>query len=296
MQIDQNSQAMLGVMLAVVMFGMGLGLTFRDFRRVGQTPWQVLIGSVGHFVLMPIAALAVVLILKLPPELAVGVIIVASCPSGATSNLLNFLAKTDVALAVIITALSTLLCPLFTPLIVKFLGGYVGAGQVEVDVSMIDMVKFVAVIIVIPVLLGMLLRKYAGKVAGAIEKPFKIFGILLLLGLIALVIFKNREQFLDIVGAVGVAVVLHNSLALLLGYFTPRLLRVPVAQSRTIAIEVAVQNTTLGLAIALQYFNATVAMPAAIFSLWMYITGLTLAFFWSKRPAPVAPGLHAEGH
>ncbi len=296
MQMDATSKALLAVMLAVVMFGMGLGLTTRDFRRVVQTPWQVLIGSVGHFVLMPIAAVAVVLLLKLPPELALGVVIVAACPSGATSNLINYFAKADVALAVVITALSTLLCPIFTPLIVEYLGGYVTGGNYAISVSFLEMVKFVAAIIVVPVALGMLLRHYAMKAANAIEKPFKIFGILFLLAMIGLVLYQNRAQFFDVVATVGLAVVLHNLLAFLLGYGVPRVLRVPEAQSRTIAIEVAVQNTTLGMTIAFTYFNGTVAMPAAIFSLWMYITGLTMAFIWSKRPAPVAPGLHAEGH
>ena len=293
MQMDPTAKILLVVMLAVVMFGMGIGLTARDFRRVVQTPGQVLIGTLGHFVLMPLAALVVVKVLNLPWQLALGVIIVGSCPSGTTSNLLNYFAKTDVALAIIITSLSTLLSPLFTPLIVTYLGGFINApvGK-EISVPVMDMVKLVVVIIFLPVGIGMLIRRYAANIAAAIEKPFKIFGMAFLLGMIAYVIYQNRAEFWGMVALVGGAVVLHNALALLLGYFVPKALRVPEAQSRTIAIEVAVQNTTLGMTLALTFFDGTVAMPAAIFSLWMYITGISIALFWARRPAPVAAGMH----
>ncbi len=294
MHMSPIAEAGLALMLAIVMFGMGIGLTPRDFRRVVQTPFQVIIGSFGHFVLMPIAALMVVKILNLPWELALGVIIVGSCPSGATSNLINYFAKADVALAIIITSLSTLLCPIFTPLIVTYAGNFINvpAGQ-AISIDVMRMVGFVIGVIALPVVLGMTLRHFAAKVAAAIEKPFKIFGIVLLLALIAFVIYGNREKFWSMVAMVGGAVVLHNALALLLGYFVPKVLRVPEAQSRTIAIEVAVQNTTLGLALALTFFKEypNVALPPAIFSLWMYITGLGIAYIWSKRPAPVAPGM-----
>ena len=283
---------LLKIMLAVVMFGMGIGLTARDFRRVVQTPGQVLIGTLGHFILMPIAALIVVKVLNLPWQLALGVIIVGSCPSGTTSNLLNYFAKADVALAIIITSLSTLLCPIFTPLIVTYLGGFIDvpAGK-EISVPMLQMVQLVVGIIAVPVGLGMLLRKFAANIAAAIEKPFKIFGMLFLLSMIAYVIYENRVSFWGMVATVGAAVVLHNTIALLLGYFVPKALRVPEAQSRTIAIEVAVQNTTIGMTLALAFFDGTVAMPAAIFSLWMYVTGITIALIWARRPAPVAAGM-----
>ncbi len=284
MQMDETVKVLLKVMLAVVMFGMGMGLTTKDFRRVIQTPGQVLIGTLGHFVLMPLAAFLVVKLLGLPWQLALGVIIVGACPSGTTSNLINYFAKADVALAIIITSLSTLLCPIFTPLIVSYLGQFIGVPADKVlSVSIPEMMGLVVVMIALPVGLGMLLRKFAAKATQMIEKPFKVFGIVFLLLMITLVIFKNRENFLDMVATVGLAVVLHNTLAFALGYFTPKLLGVPETQSRTIAIEVAVQNTTLGMTLALTFFDGTVAMPAAIFSLWMYIAGLTMAYIWSKN-------------
>lgn len=291
MEMNQTVLTLLKIMLAVVMFGMGLGLSVRDFRRVLQTPWQALIGTAGHFILMPLAAFIVVKVLNLPFELALGVIIVGSCPSGTTSNLINYFAKADVALAIVITSLSTLLCPILTPLIVNFLGGFLEAppGK-EVVVPMKDMIGLVIVIIAIPVGLGMLVRKLSAKVAGILEKVFKIFGILFLLFMIILVLFQNRDNFWSMVTTVGLAVVLHNTIAFALGYFVPKLLRVPEAQSRTIAIEMAVQNTTLGMTLAITFFNGTVAMPAALFSLWMYMAGMTMALIWARRPAPLHTG------
>ncbi|MBL8019127.1 MAG: bile acid:sodium symporter family protein [Leptospirales bacterium] len=291
MEMNQTVLTLLKIMLAVVMFGMGLGLSVRDFRRVLQTPWQALIGTAGHFILMPLAAFIVVKVLNLPFELALGVIIVGSCPSGTTSNLINYFAKADVALAIVITSLSTLLCPILTPLIVNFLGGFLEAppGK-EIAVPIKDMIGLVVAIIAIPVGLGMLVRKLSAKVAGILEKVFKIFGILFLLFMIILVLFQNRDNFWSMVTTVGLAVVLHNTIAFALGYFVPKLLRVPEAQSRTIAIEMAVQNTTLGMTLAVTFFNGTVAMPAALFSLWMYMAGMTMALIWARRPAPLHTG------
>ncbi|MCE9599746.1 MAG: bile acid:sodium symporter family protein [Spirochaetia bacterium] len=291
MEMNPTVLTLLKVMLATVMFGMGLGLSFRDFRRVLKTPWQALIGTAGHFILMPAAAFMVVKILNLPFELALGVIIVGSCPSGTTSNLINYFAKADVALAIVITSVSTLLSPILTPLIVNFLGGFLEAppGK-EIAVPIKDMIGLVIVIIAIPVGLGMLVRKFAAKAAGVLEKVFKIFGIVFLLGMIILVLYQNRENFWSMVSTVGLAVVLHNTLAFALGYFVPKMLRVPEAQSRTIAIEMAVQNTTLGMTLAITFFNGTVAMPAAMFSLWMYIAGMTMAMIWARRPAPLHTG------
>ncbi|MBE7411923.1 MAG: bile acid:sodium symporter family protein [Leptospiraceae bacterium] len=285
MQLTDVGKLLLPVMLFLVMFGMGLGLQVRDFKRVLVTPWQVAIGSFGHFVIMPIAAIVVIKLLKIEdPKIAIGIILVGASPSGATSNLVNALAKTDVALAIVITALSTLLCPFLTPLAVKVFGGFLGYEK-EIVIPFLDMLKFVIVIIALPVLTGMFLRWKFPKLANKMEKPFKIFGLLVLIFIIVYVIYQNRLNFLNIVATVGVAVVLHNTFGLMFGYFASRGLRVPKKQSRTISIEMGIQNTTLSLTLAVNFFDEIVAMPPALFSLWMYIAGIALAFYWAKfRP------------
>lgn len=285
LQFGAVEKVLLPIMLAAIMLGMGLGLTTKDFRRILETPFQVILGSFGHFVIMPIAAFCVVLLLNLPYELALGVMLVGSCPSGATSNLVNYLAKGDVALAVTITTLSTLICPIFTPVILSLFTLVMNEPGNEISISFIEMIKLVVVIIAIPISLGMTIRRFSEKFSKAIEKPYKIFSILFLVFVICFVVYKNRADMLNTMTLVGAAVILHNILALVLGYFIPKALRIPEIQSRTIAIEMAIQNTTLGMTIAVTFFSQmpAVALPSAVFSLWMYMTGLTMAYIWSRR-------------
>ncbi|MFZ5571218.1 MAG: bile acid:sodium symporter family protein [Thermodesulfobacteriota bacterium] len=283
LQFGAVEKVLLPVMLAIIMFGMGMGLTTRDFRRISETPFQVLLGSFGHFVIMPIAACCVVVLLRLPFELALGVMLVGSCPSGATSNLINYLAKGDVALAVTITTLSTLICPLFTPLILSLFSYIMDVPGNEISISFIEMIKLVLVIIVIPISVGMTVRRFYYKFSLAIERPYKIFSLLFLVFVIVFVMHKNRNELWNMLALVGTAVVLHNILGFALGYFVPRILRVPEIQSRTIAIEMAIQNTTLGMTIAVQFFPPAVALPSAVFSIWMYMTGLAMAYIWARR-------------
>ncbi|TGL60587.1 bile acid:sodium symporter family protein [Leptospira sarikeiensis] len=288
MQLGAVEKGLLPALLAIVMLGMGFGLAIGDFRRIFTTPLQTLVGTIGHFVIMPLAAYAVVLILGLDYELALGVILVGSCPSGTTSNLINYLAKGDVALAVVITALSTLLCPLLTPVIVAFFGSLLDStGSSVMQISFVEMLKTVVVIIILPISIGMAVKHKFPNFAKQIELPYKIFSILFLVFVVAFVTYKNRDNFMDMVAMVGFAVILHNAFGFAAGYIVPKILRIGERQARTISIEVAIQNTTLGMTLAIQFFGPKVALPSAIFSIWMYITGLLMAVFWGYvKPLP----------
>jgi BASS family bile acid:Na+ symporter len=284
MQFGILEKALLPALLAIVMFGMGLGLLLSDFRRVLQTPGQALVGSVGHYVLMPLAAFIVVSVTGLTGGLALGVIIVGCCPSGPTSNLLNYLAKADVALAVIITSLSTLLCPIMMPLIVAFMSKQLGLSADEITVPIGDMLKLVFLIIAIPIALGMTVRNKFPDFAAKVEKPYKIFSILFLLFVIVVVLAKNWDNFLTSLPLVGPAMALHNAVGLVLGFYSGKVFGFGVKQCRTLSIEVAIQNTTLGMTVAITFFSPESALPGAIFSLWMYVTGMALASYWAKNP------------
>ncbi|MCS6807230.1 MAG: bile acid:sodium symporter family protein [Bacteroidota bacterium] len=284
MEFGALEKTLLPIMLAVVMFGMGMGLQLSDFRRVLQTPLQAIVGSVGHFIVMPLAAFIVIKLTGLAGGLALGVIIVGSSPSGPTSNLLNYLAKADVALAVIITTLSTLLCPIATPFVVQFMGNTLGLASSPITVSFIEMLKLVFVIIAIPISLGMIVRSKAPAFADSIERPYKIFSVLFLLGMIAFVLSKNWENFLKSLSSLGPAIVLHNGIGLFLGFYSGKIFGFGTKQCRTLAIEVGIQNTTLAMTIAVTFFTPETALPGAIFSLWMYVTGLAMATYWSKNP------------
>ncbi|PJZ48101.1 bile acid:sodium symporter family protein [Leptospira saintgironsiae] len=281
MQLGAVEKGLLPALLAIVMLGMGFGLAIGDFRRIFTTPLQTLVGTLGHFVIMPLAAYAVVLILGLEYELALGVILVGSSPSGTTSNLVNYLAKGDVALAVVITALSTLLCPLLTPIIVTFFGSLLDpTGASVMQISFVEMLKTVVVIIVLPISIGMAVKHKFPNIAQKIETPYKIFSILFLVFVVAFVTYKNRENFIEMVLLVGLAVILHNTFGFIAGYLFPKVLGIAEKQARTISIEVAIQNTTLGMTLAIQFFGPKVALPSAIFSIWMYIAGIAMALFW----------------
>lgn len=289
MQFDAQVKMILSMLLAIVMFGMGLGLVVSDFKRVLQTPLQALLGSVGHFILMPIAAFLVIKITGLTGTLALGVLIVGSCPSGTTSNLLNYLAKADVALAVVITSLSTILCPIATPFVVSFMSNTLGLTGAPVSVSYTEMLGLVFAIIAIPVALGMLIRNRFPGFAQAVDKPYKIFSIVFLLFTIALVLVKNWDNFIRMLPLVGPAMILQNTIGLILGYYSGRLFGFGKKQCRTLSIEVAIQNTTVGMTLAIQFFEPDAALPAAIFSLWMYVAGLALASWWAKHPVDDEP-------
>jgi BASS family bile acid:Na+ symporter len=284
MQFDAMVKTLLSALLAIVMFGMGMGLVVSDFKRVLQTPLQALLGSVGHFILMPLAALLVIKLTGLTGTLALGVLIVGSCPSGPTSNLINYLAKADVALAVVVTTLSTILCPILTPFVVTFMSNTLGLTGTAVSVSYTEMLGLVFAIIAIPISLGMLVRSKFPNFALAVERPYKIFSIIFLIAVIVIVLAKNRTEFLRILPVVGPAMILHNTIGLVLGFYSAKLFGFGTKQCRTLSIEVAIQNTTLGMTLAIQFFEPDTALPAAIFSLWMYVSGLTLASWWAKRP------------
>ncbi|TAE29892.1 MAG: bile acid:sodium symporter family protein [Candidatus Kapaibacterium sp.] len=284
MQFDALVKGLLQGLLAIVMFGMGMGLVASDFRRVLQTPLQALLGSVGHFIFMPLAALLVIKITGLTGMLALGVLIVGSCPSGPTSNLINYLAKADVALAVVVTTLSTILCPILTPFVVTFMSNTLGLTGAPIAVPYTDMIGLVFVIIAIPISLGMLVRQKFPKFALTVERPYKIFSIIFLIAVIVIVLAKNKENFFRVLPTLGPAMVLHNTIGLLLGYYSAKLFGFGKKQCRTLSIEVAIQNTTLGMTLAIQFFSPDAALPAAVFSLWMYVAGLTLASWWAKHP------------
>jgi BASS family bile acid:Na+ symporter len=279
------AKIILPIVLATVMLGMGLELSLRDFNRVWKNPLVAGIGTFGHYIIMPGIAFLVVKLFDLPYEIAIGVILVGCCPSGTTSNIINYVAKGDIALAITVTSISTLLCPILTPIVVTFLGGLIATdAQQSFTIPFLDMLKIVLVMIAIPVAIGMIVKHYFPKAAHKAEKIFKIIGIIALVGTIVYVVFLNRATFFGMVRITGMAVIVHNTLGFLSGYFLPRLLGISEKQSRTIAIEMAIQNTTIGMTLAVEFFTPTVALPSAVFSLWMYVSGIAMGLYWSKRP------------
>ena len=265
-------------LLGVVMFGMGVTLTGREFADVGRRPALLLFGAALQFGIMPLAAFGVARALDLDAQLAAGLVLVGCCPGGTASNVISYLARADVALSIALTALSTLLSVVATPLLTEL---YVGR-TVEVDVT--GMIGSIFGIVIVPVTLGVAANAWLGGRLERVKSAFPLLSVAAIVLIIAIVLALSHERLRELTGLVVLAVALHNTLGLAGGYALPRLVGLPERQCRTLSIEVGMQNSGLGVALALQYFSALAALPGALFSIWHNLSGSLLASFWSRRP------------
>jgi bile acid:Na+ symporter, BASS family len=264
-------------LLATVMFMMGLTLTRDDFIRIGRDPKALFIGMLLQFLLMPMLALLLAGILQLSNQLTVGMVLVGSCAGGTASNVITYLAKGDVALSISMTMTSTLVGVIATPLLCTF---YLSE---TVSVDTFGMLLSIVQMVFLPVFAGVFVNHLLQTHVAKFEKLLPSISILLILCIIAIVVALNSERLVDIGILTLVAVMLHNSLGLAGGFFVSRLFGFNLKQSHTIAIEVGMQNSGLGVALALQYFSPTAALPGAIFSVWHNVSGSVLASIWGRK-------------
>ncbi|ALA67004.1 bile acid:sodium symporter family protein [Corynebacterium lactis] len=266
----------ISVALGLIMFGMGLTLTVPDFALVVKRPLPVLLGVFAQFVIMPAVAIALVKVLGLHPALAVGVILVGCAPGGTSSNVISYLAKGDVALSVSMTSISTLLAPIFTPVLTLWLAGEylpVSGGAMAMSV-----VKMVLVPVVGGIVVRMLLR-------GAIDRVLPILPWLSVAGIavvVAAVVSTSADKLVEAGLLVLLVVVLHNALGFVLGYVGARLFGVGERAARTTSIEVGMQNSGLAATLAATYFEPMAALPGAVFSVWHNISGGLLAMYYRR--------------
>lgn len=270
--------------LGVIMFGMGMTLLPADFLRVGRMPRAVACGILGQFVIMPLLAFTLAVVFRLDSEVAMGFIILGACPGGTASNVIAFLAKADVALSVTMTACSTLLAIPLTPIIVKLLGGHY--LPVDAWAMFLSMVK----IVLVPVTGGIVMRWILKEKAGKALAAFPALSVFVIVVIIAAIVAGSREKLQEVIGVVGVIVVLHNVMGLALGYGLAAVFRLPKDARRTVAIEVGMQNSDLGVALAGSYSqSALVALPASLFSVVHNLTGSILANLWRRREEAPSP-------
>lgn len=265
--------------LIVIMFGMGLTLTFPDFVLVAKRPAPVFIGVVAQYLVMPLIGWLIATLLGLPPALAAGVILVGCAPGGTASNVVAYLAKGDVALSVAMTSVSTLLAPIFTPLLTLWLAGQylpVDAGAMAVSILQI---------VLIPVVLGLLVRVTVPRLVIAALPFLPWISVAAITVVVIVVVAGSAEAILSAGLLILLAVVLHNAAGYALGYGTARIFRLPMPARRTTAIEVGMQNSGLAATLAKSYFTPEAALPAAVFSVWHNISGALLAAYWRRRDA-----------
>lgn len=264
-------------LLATVMFMMGLTLTQLDVVRIAKDPKPVLVGVVLQFLLMPILALTFSKMLQLSNQLTIGMVLVGSCAGGTASNVVCYLAKGDVALSISMTMASTLVGVIATPLLCAF---YLSA---TVSVDTLALLASIVQMVFIPVVLGFCCKYYLDELASRIEFIIPTLSVLIILSIIAIVVALNADRLLEVGLVTLIAVILHNLSGLAGGFYISRLFGLDIRQSQTIAIEVGMQNSGLGVALATQFFSATAALPGALFSVWHNISGSLLAAIWGRK-------------
>ena len=282
MQASLLTNLLLPLALGVIMFGLGLGLAPDDFRRVARYPRAVLVGLFLQTGVLPWVALALALLFRLPPELAVGLMLLAASPGGATANIYSHLARGDVALNITLTAINSVLCLLTLPVILNLsLEFFLGAGQYVPPP--VQKIVEVAVIILLPVALGMALRGFAPKFAARTEKPIRLLSVLVLALLIVAAIAQAWSTLVAWFAVVGLACLLFNLASMGAGYAAPLAIRLPRKQAIAIAMEIGIHNGTLAIFVALNVLgNAAMSIPAAVYSLMMFFTAAGFAW-WAAR-------------
>lgn len=265
--------------LGIIMLGMGMTMTVDDFKGVLQSPKAVLIGVVAQFVVMPGLAYALCKLFNLPPEIAVGVILVGCCPGGTASNVITYMAKGNVALSVACTSVSTLLAPVLTPAIF-----YLLASQwLKIDAA--SMFISISQVVLLPIVIGLILRTWLKRQVESYIQVMPLVSVIAIVAIVAAIIGGSKAAILQSGLLILAVVILHNGLGYLLGFTAARFFKLPYADSKAIAIEVGMQNSGLGVALAAVHFAASpiTAVPSAIFSLWHNISGPALATYWASK-------------
>lgn len=263
-------------LLGIIMFGMGLTLSRNDFAEVFKRPGVVAIGVMGQFIIMPGLAWLLSNALQLPPEIAVGVILVGCCPGGTASNVMTYLARGDVALSVAITSVTTLMAPVVTPALI-----YLLASQ-WLEVSAAAMFWSIVQVVILPIILGLAAQSLLREKTKACVEMLPLVSVISIVAIVAAVVAVSQERIATTGLMIFSVVVLHNGLGLLLGYLLAKATGLSVAQRKTLSIEVGMQNSGLGVALASAHFSPLAAVPSAIFSVWHNISGPLVATLFQR--------------
>ncbi|WP_417856903.1 bile acid:sodium symporter family protein [Xanthomarina gelatinilytica] len=280
---DNQSLWVLNIALAVIMFGVALGIKPGDFKRLFKQPKLVLIGVLLQFVLLPLITFLLVLIIQPQPSIALGMMMVAACPGGNISNFMTHLANGNTALSVSLTAFATFIAVFMTPFNFQFYGYLYEPTSLllkEVQLNPLELLELVVVILGIPLVLGMLFRAKNENLAILISKRLKPLSILVFV-VIVVIAFTNN---IDVFNVIGIGV-LHNFLAILLGFMVARAFKLSYQNQKTLAIETGIQNSGLGLLLIFTFFNGLggMAIMAAFWGIWHIVSGLVISYYWSYK-------------
>jgi BASS family bile acid:Na+ symporter len=274
--------------IGLMMLGVALELKVDDFKRIVTSPKAPAIGLAAQFILLPAFTFLLTLVLQPPPSIALGMILVAACPGGNLSNIITYLARGNCAVSVSMTAVSTAAAIFMTPLNLTLWGSLnPHTAQIlrKVSLSPFDVFVNIFIILGIPLIVGLSLSHYFPSLVEKVRKPFKIFSLIFFLGIVAAALVANWQHFINYVGLVFLGVLIHNALALNLGYWSGRVLRLNEPDTRAVSIEVGIQNSGLGLILVFNFFEGMggMAIITAWWGIWHIIAGLIAAFIFSRK-------------
>ena len=272
------------IALALIMLGLGLGLTTQDFTRVLRNPKDFLVGFIAQLIILPIVAFLLIKILNTPTEIALGVMIIAAAPGGITSNVLTKFAKGDVALSISLTAIISIISIITVPLIVFTSANILGIDLVSQEINLTGTALKMAGVVAVPVILGMIIRKFADNfISSKISFIDKITGFLFLIVFIAIWI-EEKENIFEYLSQAGLVVLILNVVMILIAYNIAKIFASGTEQKKCIAIECGLQNGTLAVFVATQISNEIVYLiPTAAYALIMYITGFLFIYFLRNK-------------
>tara|TARA_B100001765_G_C19495472_1_gene336292 strand:+ start:931 stop:1782 length:852 start_codon:yes stop_codon:yes gene_type:complete len=265
--------------LAFIMFALGLGLTGADFLRVAKQPKDFFVGAISQVILLPIIAFVLVKLWPISPELAVGVMIIAAAPGGVTSNILTSFAKGDVALSISLTAIISLLSVITIPFIVVLSLSLLGVENISKDISLVSMALNMFLIVTVPVILGMLFRKFASNAAIKFESVAKKVSAVLFVIVLLGAILAEKENIVSYFAQAGLITLILNVVMMIVAFYVAQIMGTGIAQKKCIAIECGLQNGTLAIFVATTLFGGGMyVIPAATYSLIMFLTSLVFVF------------------
>ncbi|MCL7763224.1 bile acid:sodium symporter family protein [Polaribacter sp. Z014] len=285
---DESGLWVLNIAIAIIMFGVALGISIEDFKRLFKNPKIVFVGVLSQFILLPAATFLAILIIEPHPSFALGMMMIAACPGGNVSNFFSKMAGGNAALSVSLTAFATLICIVMTPLNLQFWGSlYEPTNKILKTVSLnpYDLFKLVSIILGIPLILGMVIKHYHSEVANKIEKVLKPLSMLVFIALIFIAFYQNLNIFIHHIHHVLFLVIFHNIFAYILGFYTAKSFKLNKKDCKTIAMETGIQNGGLGLLLIFGFFEGLggMALLAAFWGVWDVFSGMALATYWGRK-------------
>tara|TARA_B100000925_G_scaffold284490_1_gene259575 strand:- start:62 stop:913 length:852 start_codon:yes stop_codon:yes gene_type:complete len=273
------------IILALIMLGLGLGLKIDDFTRILKTPKDFFVGFFSQLIILPLVAYLLIIILKVPPEIAIGVMIIAAAPGGVTSNILTKFANGDVALSISLTAVISLISIITVPLIIFTSADLFGITNISQNISMTGIALKMFLVVTVPVILGMIIRKFAENFVNSKIQIFEKLNIILFVIFFIAAFYEERESFIDFLMQAGFITFVLNITMMIVAYYLGKTFASGIKQQKCIALECGLQNGALAIFVSTQIFGTDIVYitPTAAYALIMYITGFIFVFLLKNK-------------